>query len=197
MKKLNIPSAAKRRISKDEYHDTALPFLTKTKNISKTKLARHWSDAYKQDIKAHKEVWKEDDPCKTTQRNYDEFGEWMYELLVSRHNQGRPPLWNFGSSEDRMYYRSYAIAKGNWKNAKLNINDRMDDPFMAGVVCDWFVLGVIDTNTFLSCMNGQPSIHGDVLDWNQKTKRWDRNKHLSKGKKVSRALAKKKTKRNK
>ena len=176
-------------IKKRKYGDTALPFLTKTKNISKTKLARHWSDAYKQDVKRHKKFWEEDDPCKTTQRNYDEFDEWMYELLVYRHNQGRSPLWDFGSSEDRMYYRSYAIAKGIHKNIKLNINDKMDDPFMTGVVCDWFVLGVIDTNTFLSCINGQPAFDtGDVIDWNPRTKRWSRNKTLSKWTKVSKAV---------
>jgi hypothetical protein len=180
-RRAEISRGSSQKNYKRVYEHSPGEFLTKAGNISKTKLSKHWSDGYKRDVKTHKEIMKEDDPCRTTQKNYDEFGEWMFEVLVFRHNKGNKPLWDFGSSEDRMYYRAYAIAKGIWKNQKVNLNNSMDDPFIIGVLADWHLLGVIDTNTFLSCINGTPDPnHGTVLDWNPKENRWDENKHLSK-----------------
>jgi hypothetical protein len=106
----------------------------------------------------------------------------MVQLLEFRQEMGEKPLWDFGSSEDRLYYRSFCLVNGigGWKNHKLNFNVSMDEHTMVYHICLWYRLGLIDNCTLISSMNiQQGSDTGRVLDWNPETQRWDKNQVLS------------------
>ena len=165
--------------NKPDYDSSVVQFLSGNCELGRELLRRHWSDSYRTSVED--ENFPETD-CITTQENYYEFGTWMVHTLEYRQDIGDRPLWDFGSSEDRLYYRSFCVAKGigGWKNHKLNFNVSMDEHTMVYHICLWYRLGLIDTCTLISSMNIQPgSDTGRVLDWNPETQRWDKNQVLS------------------
>ena len=129
----------------------------KVKRIKK-ELIQEWSDFYRTKDQGAKYGRTYDDDLKTTDENYERFGEIMYEVIYQLGNKSTfPDLLDDPfpeGTEDRSWYRVFAtIYKigGDWK---INLLEGMDNGIYFSMLLDFYEVGLINRTEV-----------ADTLDW--------------------------------